>query len=222
MDSYEEARDYDAMDHSEVNRVFVADFLAAAGDLFAPTDDGGEEEPRTPLVLDLGTGTAQIPIELCRQTENLRVLGIDLAVHMLDLARLNVEVAGLRDRISLQRVDAKGLPYGARQFSAVMSNSILHHVPEPKEVLREALQALVPKGLLFVRDLMRPETDAHISRLVELYAGDANEHQRKMLDDSLRAALSLDEIRQLVTELGLHPDAVQPTSDRHWTLSAIV
>ena len=29
MDSPEEARDYDAMDHAEVNRRFVADFLTA-------------------------------------------------------------------------------------------------------------------------------------------------------------------------------------------------
>ena len=29
MDSVAEARDYDAMDHSAVNRAFVADFLAA-------------------------------------------------------------------------------------------------------------------------------------------------------------------------------------------------
>ena len=29
MDSVEEARDYDAMDHAVVNRVFVEDFLAA-------------------------------------------------------------------------------------------------------------------------------------------------------------------------------------------------
>ena len=28
MDTEDEARDYDAMDHSQVNRVFVADFLA--------------------------------------------------------------------------------------------------------------------------------------------------------------------------------------------------
>ena len=30
MDSAEEARDYDAMDHGTVNRVFVADFLGFA------------------------------------------------------------------------------------------------------------------------------------------------------------------------------------------------
>ena len=32
MDSPEEARDYDAMDHAEVNRKFVDDLLAASTD----------------------------------------------------------------------------------------------------------------------------------------------------------------------------------------------
>jgi len=54
---------------------------------------------------------------------------------------------------------------------------------------------------------------------VQLYAGDANAHQRKMFDDSLRAALTLDEIRSLVTRVGFDPHAVKQTSDRHWTWS---
>jgi hypothetical protein len=41
-----------------------------------------------------------------------------------------------------------------------------------------------------------------------------------MFEDSLRAALSLDEIRQLVEQLGFAPDCVQATSDRHWTWAA--
>src|SRR5262249_39750731 len=93
MDSAEEARDYDAMDHSTVNRVFVADFLACW--------DG-----RGP-VLDVGTGTAQIPIELCRQHPQAEVVGIDLAEHMLAVGRENVRRAALAGRIRLECCDAK-------------------------------------------------------------------------------------------------------------------
>src|SRR5437773_10436474 len=72
MDSAEEARDYDAMDHSAVNRVFVGDFLAVW--------DG-----RNPI-LDLGTGTGLIPIELCQRSESARIVAIDFAEHMLRVA----------------------------------------------------------------------------------------------------------------------------------------
>ncbi len=206
MDSAAEARDYDAMDHREVNRAFVDDLLAAgevAGD-----------------VLDLGTGTAQIPVELCQRCEDCRVLAIDAAVHMLDLARYNIEVASLIERITLAHVDAKQLPYQDDLFGLVMSNSIVHHVPDPLVVLREAVRVAAPGGRLFFRDLLRPADEATVTRLVETYAGQANDHQRQMFQDSLRAALDLEEIRGCVQQLGFAAATVSATSDRHWTWAA--
>lgn len=207
MDTPEEAIDYDSMDHSAVNRLFVDDLLATGA--FAVEDEVD--------VLDLGTGTAQIPIELCRRTPNCRVMAIDLSLEMLQLAVYNVEAHSLIGRIQLDRIDAKQLPYGDEMFHVAISNSIIHHIPEPLAVLREVVRTTAPGGLLFFRDLLRPEDDAAVEHLVQTYAGDENAHQRQMFDDSLRAALSLDEIRALVAELGFAPETVQATSDRHWT-----
>jgi ubiquinone/menaquinone biosynthesis C-methylase UbiE len=203
MDSAAEARDYDAMDHATVNRAFVADFLAGW--------DG-----RNP-VLDVGTGTAQIPIELCRSHPAVEVVAIDLAEHMLQVGRDNVYRAGLDGRIRLECRDAKRLPYPAGAFAAVMSNSIVHHIPEPGAVLAEMVRVVRAAGTIFVRDLMRPADEAAVRRLVETYAGAANSHQQQMFGDSLRAALTLDEVRALITELHFDPAAVRATSDRHWT-----
>ena len=203
MDSPEEAHDYDAMDHREVNARFVADFLAL--------------RPSLGRVLDVGTGTAQIPIELCRRDATAHVVGVDLAEHMLHLGRANVERAGLSARIQLQRVDAKGLPFPYTSFGAVISNSIVHHIPKPETVLAEMVRIVRPGGALFVRDLVRPTDEAALQHLVRTYAGDANEHQRQMFADSLRAALTLDEIRDMVVSLDFDAETVQMTSDRHWT-----
>lgn len=212
MDSEAEAVDYDAMDHSEVNRKFVDDFVAT--------------RPLAGEILDLGTGTAQIPIELCRRGPQWRVLAIDLAESMLRVARTNVANAGLGGQIELSRIDAKQLPYpdgtsNAGRFAAVISNSIVHHIPEPFGMLAELCRVVRPGGTIFVRDLMRPVDDATVNRLVATYAAGANDHQRQMFDDSLRAALSLDEMRLLVKRLGFEPTTVQATSDRHWTWYAI-
>jgi ubiquinone/menaquinone biosynthesis C-methylase UbiE len=206
MDSAEEARDYDAMDHSSVNRVFAADFLGVW--------DGGNP------VLDVGTGTAQIPIELCRRSSAIQLVGIDLAEHMLALGRRNVVAAGLAGRIGLRRCDAKGLPFGDAVFAAIVSNSIAHHIAEPVRVLAEMVRVCRPGGVLFVRDLLRPADQATLRRLVEQYASDANDHQRKMFGDSLGAALTLAEIAALVAELGFAPETVRQTTDRHWTWTA--
>ena len=207
MDSPEEARDYDAMDHSAVNRVFAADFLSAC--------------PNPSLVLDVGTGTAQIPIEVCRWNAQVEIIAIDLAEHMLALARENVQRAGLSHRIRVEKADAKRFPHADAAFPAVMSNSIVHHIPEPFHCFAEMHRVCAPGGVLFVRDLLRPDDDMTLRNLVETYAAGANDDQRKMFADSLHAALTLQEVQDLVGRLGHEPHTVQATSDRHWTFLAI-
>lgn len=206
MDSAEEAIDYDAMDHSEVNRRFVADLLAVQPDLRD--------------VVDIGTGTALIPIELCQQSASAMVTALDAAGAMLKVASQNVEREGLASRIQLSKVDAKQLPYADGRFSAVISNSILHHIPDPYCVLEEAVRVCAACGTLFFRDLMRPADLPTLDRLVDTYAADANTHQRQMFADSLHAALTLEEIRQLISQLGFEPETAVATSDRHWTWHA--
>ena len=203
MDSFSEAIDYDAMDHREVNRWFVADLLAAS--------------PKAGIILDLGTGTAQIPIELCRQHPTAVVLAVDMARHMMAVAARNVTQATLNHRIQLARADAKRLPFAAGRFATVVSNSIVHHVAQPEYVFREAWRVLAPGGLIFFRDLFRPSDEATLRHLVATYAGTCNAHQQQMFADSLRASLTVEEVRQVVAAFGAGPQTVRATSDRHWT-----
>jgi ubiquinone/menaquinone biosynthesis C-methylase UbiE len=207
MDTAEEAHDYDSMDHATVNRVFVEDFLALW--------DGGN-----PL-LDVGTGTAQIPIELCRQATTANVIAIDLAEEMLQVGRENVRRAAFQERLVLKCCDAKDLPFCDGTFAAVISNSIIHHIPDPSQVVAEVVRVTRSGGTVFIRDLLRPADLETLGRLVNFYAGDANAHQQKMFADSLRAALTLDEMRGLVASVGLDPATILQTSDRHWTWTAI-
>ncbi|MCC6126974.1 MAG: class I SAM-dependent methyltransferase [Pirellulales bacterium] len=205
MDAPDEAVDYNAMDHAEVNRIFAEDLLAA------------DWNPAAGEILDVGTGTALIPLEICRQAPTAKVRAVDLSRHMLEVARQNVEKAGLTERICLERIDAKELPYPDGRFAAVVSNSIVHHIPEPKAVLAEMWRVLAPGGLIFARDLLRPAKDAEVRRLVETYAAGANRHQRQLFEDSLRASLRVEELQAILAELGCDPQSARATSDRHWT-----
>ncbi|MDA1013436.1 MAG: class I SAM-dependent methyltransferase [Planctomycetota bacterium] len=211
MDTAEEAVDYDSMDHGQVNAAFVDDFLAAA--------HLGKRPVRSMRVLDVGTGTAQIPIELAGRSFECSIVAIDLAEEMLRLARRNVANAGLNDVIQLESADAKSLPYADGSFDAVISNSIIHHAPQPGIVLGEMFRVLRPGGVIFVRDLMRPESIAEINHLVDTYAGDENDHQRQMFRDSLHAALTVEEVRQLLLDCDQQEASVSQTTDRHWTIA---
>lgn len=211
MDTAAEAADYDSMDHGEVNRRFVDDLLT-----WVPSATPDSSPTR---ILDVGTGTAQIPIELASRSLSVKITAVDLAAHMLQLAQRNVIAAGLGSAVRLEHVDAKGLPFADASFDVVMSNSIVHHIPEPLDALCEMRRVLRPGGLLFVRDLLRPPDEATLAHLVTTYAGDANSHQRQMFADSLHAALTLEEIRSLLAALSLPVDWVRQTTDRHWTIA---
>jgi ubiquinone/menaquinone biosynthesis C-methylase UbiE len=221
MDTPEEAADYDTMDHGAVNLKFCQDLLAAAG------AHEGEHTLKGPI-LDVGTGTALIPIALCDLAKDVKIVAIDLAVHMLALAKQHIDARGLNDRIELVKVDAKSTSFDDGEFASVVSNSIVHHIPEPRSVLAEMLRVTAPGGLVFVRDLYRPDDEAEVDRLVRLYGGEppldadqrsSYDHQRMLFRDSLCAALTPAEVAALARDVGMVHAEVRMTSDRHWTLT---
>ena len=120
METIEEVRQYDAMDHSAVNSRFVNDFLTAHGPC-----RGGE-------VLDVGTGTARIPIALAGTDNQARVLALDLSETMLAQAEINIATAGMTSRIRTHKGDAKALldSFGAGKFRR---RHLQHHrSPHPR------------------------------------------------------------------------------------------
>ncbi len=206
MDSIEEADEYDAMDHDAVNQAFAEDFLAL-GDVGCDC-------------LDLGTGTALIPIEICKRHAGIRIMAMDASIPMLELARFRLEIARETERIQLHHGNVLSLIFQSSFFDCVISNTLLHHLPNPEKMLVEAWRVLRPNGLLFIRDLVRPDSEDEVERLVELHASDAAALSKQLLRQSFHAALRLDEIQDLAANLGIHPPSVQMTSDRHWTLCA--
>ena len=133
------------------------------------------------LVLDAGTGTARIPILicqlLCQRRPDLQIIGIDLAENML--------------------------PYQDEQFDMVMSNSLVHHLPDPIPFFTEIKRVLKPNGAIFIRDLLRPVNEATINSIVESVGTEYNEHQRILFRDSLHAAFTIPEVEEMLEIAGI-------------------
>jgi ubiquinone/menaquinone biosynthesis C-methylase UbiE len=208
MDTLEEAFEYDSMDHSQVNEVFCNDFFAARN-----LNDGVK-------ILDVGTGTAQIPIAMCKRNIGLKITAIDLAESMLTLGNKNIQTARLEDSITLVQVDSKKMPYSDESFDQVISNSIIHHIPNPLECFKEMIRVTKKDGLLFIRDLLRPFSMVELHNIVNLHAGDATPKQKQLFTDSLHASLSLTEVREMVKLFGFDACTVIQSSNRHWTFTA--
>ena len=238
MDTVEEAVDYDSMNHTTVNRAFVQDLLryvAETGSVRVVLGDTEDVSParqgtETSLdaeaslggtVIDVGAGTALIPLELVRMVPYVGpIIAVDLSVEMLRLAVRHIRNEKLRSRILALLTDAKYLPFVDGSCDVVMSNSIVHHIPRPVDVFCELRRIIKPGGILFLRDLMRPVSENVVEQLVGQYAGGDNVHQQQLFRQSLHAALSVDEVRDLLDATGFETARVSATSDRHWTVTA--
>ncbi len=204
MDTREDAVEYDAMDFTEVNSAFA--------------QRAAEFGPPNARVLDVGTGTARIPILICQRRSDWHITAIDLSSNMLKVGEKNVREAGLQQRIHLQLVDAKTLPFPDGTFDMVVSNSIVHHIPEPLRALEEMRRVLKEEGALLVRDLFRPETLEELEELVERVCINDTPYGKKLFRDSLHAALTVEEVQDLVRQAGLTNCRIYQSSDRHWTI----
>ncbi len=205
MDNPSEATSYDAMDHAAPNAAFVDRLFELGID-------------RPGLVLDLGTGPGDIPILLCQRSAEVEVVAVDLAQSMLDLAVSKVDAAGLGERVELRRMDVKALDLPDNSFDAVVSNTILHHLPDPITMLHEAARVLRPGGLVLIRDLYRPEDRDELDRLVAEHAADCDDDQRRLFAESLHAALTPEEFAELATQAGFGGSEIVVDSDRHMSL----
>ncbi len=204
MDTTEAAEAYDAMEHGEVDNAFVDRVIALGAD--------------TGHFLDVGTGPAQIPILLAQHLPNLHITAIDLSEEMLKIAKRHVVDANLTDRITLEHIDAKTLPYPDNSFDGLISNSIVHHIHDAEKALQEMGRVVKPNGMVLIRDLIRPATPADAQAFVDKYAADDTPYQQKLYYDSFLAAFTLAEVNQMLTQMDMPNAVVVQTTDRHWSI----
>ncbi len=205
----DQARAYAAADFEKPHTMFVELFR----DVFNMVADNTH-------VLDLGCGTGDISFRFARAWQHCNVHGIDGSDAML----LHAENA-LAEELSLQgRVRFfKGMlpePDLPRpQYDIIISNSLLHHLPDPA-VLWQTVKAFAgPGALVFIMDLKRPESVDGAARLRDTYALGEPEQLRQDFYNSLLAAFEPAEIQAQLYNASLAGLNVQDVSDRHLVIS---
>ncbi|MEM7020104.1 MAG: 50S ribosomal protein L3 N(5)-glutamine methyltransferase [Pseudomonadota bacterium] len=110
-------------------------------------------------VLDIGTGSACIPIALATTLEHVSIDAVDISADALAVARQNVEDYGLSERIRLLQGDVFE-PVGEQRYDLIISNppyvSQASYDELPSEYHQEPALGLVAgdDGLDIVRNIM--------------------------------------------------------------------
>lgn len=100
-----------------------------------------------PLVLDIGTGTARLPLALLAQPSfQGKIIGLDDSRQMLRVAAC--KTGGYGNRLTLIWRDTTHLPFPDGVFDSVTCLEMLEFTPNPRQQLVEAVRVLRPGGVL--------------------------------------------------------------------------
>jgi len=204
MDDPVQAAAYAAADFSEPHGLFIEKFR----EVFPGKNITGH-------VLDLGCGPADISIRFARAYPECHIDGVDGARAMLDEGEAAVKRSGLQQRIKLIQGVIPDLELQQKKYQVILSNSLLHHLHNPA-VLWQCLSKLVTEDtLVFVMDLMRPQSEQDAEMLVNTYCGNEPDILRCDFYNSLCAAFSPKEIKLQLEDADLQGLEVEVITDRH-------
>ena len=172
----------------------------------------------SPIVVDLGCGPGNITVLLARLLPEARVIGIDGAERMLELAR---------QRAADQALAIEFLHRDLRQIKGlkadlVVSNSLLHQLHDPLLLWRVTSQLANRGCRVLHRDLRRPESMDELNHLQTLHLPDAPEPLLQDFRASLRAAFEPAEVVDQLRITGMKQLSVQLEGDRYLVVSGLV
>lgn len=208
MDSEAQTLAYAEADFNESNSLFTERFLARFHDL-----------PGSGRLADLGCGPGDITVRLANALPGWQLTGLDAGPNMLRHAQQRLELEKLAPRVNFRLAYLPDPTLPAAAFDAVVSNSLLHHLPNPQVLWESIVRLALPGAAIQVMDLMRPTSETRAQQLVDTYAADAPGILREDFYNSLLAAYQPEEVSSQLIRVGLDRLKIETASDRHWIVS---
>lgn len=172
-------------------------------------------------VIDLGCGPCDVMLRLVEACPDIRITAVDGSAAMIELATQAVRAAGHEARIVVMQGYIPGLALREHDFDAILSKDLLHHLPDPMVLWREARRLGRQGAAVHVMDLIRPATQKDARNIVESVAPDEHPILKEDFYNSLCAAFTIEEVETQIRQAGL-PLRVRPVGDRHMLINGIL
>jgi demethylmenaquinone methyltransferase/2-methoxy-6-polyprenyl-1,4-benzoquinol methylase len=108
-------------------------------------------------ILDLATGTADVPLTLIKSPKVKQITGLDLSAGMVELGRKKVAEKNLQDKIELVIGDGTAIPFEDNSFDVVTISFGIRNFEDPEKSLRDIFRVLKPGGRLLIAEFSIPK-----------------------------------------------------------------
>jgi len=129
------------------SRVMYAPFARKIVECVGPLEAGA-------TIVDLGTGSGVLSLELGKLWPQARIIGVDLSADMLRIARKNAAEAGVSN-FETRLGRAEEIPLESNSANLVVSQSSFHEWEDQQKGLSEVFRILQSGGRLILKDYNR-------------------------------------------------------------------
>jgi ubiquinone/menaquinone biosynthesis C-methylase UbiE len=101
------------------------------------------------ILIDIGSGTGFLSIEIAKRAPKLNIYGIDLSRKMVDIASGNAK--GFQN-VKFKLANAINLPFETNSVDFITSTGSFHHWKQPFKVFNECYRILKPSSEAWIYD----------------------------------------------------------------------
>jgi len=114
------------------------------------------EEDNPQYILDVATGTGDVALQIAKQLQPKKIVGIDISNEMLAIGRKKIAKQNLQKIITLEEADSENLPFEDNTFDAITVAYGVRNFENLEKGLSEMYRVLKPNGKMIVLEFSKP------------------------------------------------------------------
>jgi ubiquinone/menaquinone biosynthesis C-methylase UbiE len=179
-------------------RLYAAAEAPLMGDIYRAVAEEVTSEARSGEIMELGTGTGLLAVELGKRARDLEVTTAEESPYFVQLAESRIHNSGLGRQVKVALAEDGEIPFVDGSYDYVVSFGKLHQWGDPDGMLAEIHRLLKPGGKAWIYDFRSDMTEEGW----DLVRDRIDPVMRPLFDGVIvspwRAALTEGQIRSLV------------------------